>query len=246
MKRDFPEDVFLEEEEEEKVDKKKLARVVDELEKIWLRDNLPEVFITNVLKFLTIYELEKLYKMQSKEMKAWWDTYNVWYEICRTEMKTEFRAIEASILKSLPENYVLNYKWLLFVWECYAAITKKNSDIRKILITIARPKIGGDKTMIGEFYIFFKNDEIIIQPNSEKSNFMFSYYAGSLKIPMNACRPFRFSNHIFMSSFSKDVFFKMIYAFFVGHGYFLKRTDIKTNDTTHYNYPYIRNKIEDK
>lgn len=119
----------------------KMQKIAKLLELSALKDEYPTVFINSVLKYLTIYELQNLYQSLSNDMRQWWDANDVWRQLCVINMKEEVQTYESYVTHLLydiitKERRKLQYKWLLFLWDCVTALTKENTDITVIKFLI--------------------------------------------------------------------------------------------------------------
>ena len=234
LKMEPPEDF---EGEAAEPDTKKLKAIAEEFE-AWFLTEHPELFITRVLKFLTIYELDALYKLLSKQLRQWWDVNNVWFEICRTEMKGEFRKFESYVVHLVPKGEVLNYKWLLFAWECYAAA--KNDFTRRFEV------FHRDEGYIFLFEVlknfqFYVNDDNILYVRAVQDERQYyeherGRFAHFLRLAGN--------RYIFYGSFRDDrLFFRFVYVVF-REGFYIKRKDLDEHgDPLDNYYPKIRSEL---
>lgn len=219
---------------------KKLKPVVEELENIikrqdvLVRKDAPDAFI-NILKFLNIYELEKIYKMLSMDMRHWWIERNVWKSLCIMKMGQEtFDEIISYISYILydvrtHQTSEWNYKWVLIAWEFYSALRKVD-----YMVLIQKNPIG-DFTSSGPLLrvkLFLKNEEVFIEASDEIEpyNTMFFMYlmgnikadtsklTGELGMPGRPKRVFTFSG--------KHIYYPYIYLV-LKNEYYLKREDFR-------------------
>jgi hypothetical protein len=226
-------------------DTKKLKVIVDELSFSIFKDEYATLFINKILKFLTIYELQKVYKMLSKDMKTWWDIHDVWRQLCIINMKEHFKPIldtlSVYILYDVKKRREIscNYKWLLIIWEIYSALTKPNNNLREINIRCKASSdfIPGPGYVPFILNIYFGEGIICIENFYAQNKSKFLYFIGAAHVKYNHLR----LDGTKAIVIGEHGFFSLMY-FLLNAGYYLQRTDHKKLGAN-LNYPSIRHNI---
>ena len=246
---DVPEEEFEGELEMEgaEPDTKKLRAIIQELTFTVFKDKYATLFINSILKFLSVYDLQKLHSMLSRDMKQWWNEREVWRQLCIINMKNgEFESImEMFRVRHVLEEVgtgrqmALNYKWLLIIWDCYAALT--GSNIEKMWITMSKKVRERRRPQIRMVIELSMREGILISKCTIKElNPFFTYYVGISGVPFADVSIYDEKLYFVRG---KDAYFALMYRF-MQHRLYFKRQDFLKNNAGSTTYPYIRQNIK--
>jgi hypothetical protein len=245
---DVPEEEF--EMEGAEPDTKKLRVIIEELTFTIFKDQYATLFINSILKFLSVYDLQKLHSMLSSDMKQWWNRRKVWRQLCIINMKNgEFESImEMFRVRHVLEEVgtgqpmTLNYKWLLIIWEIYAALTAPGgSNIEKMWITMSKKVRERRHPQIMMAVELSMREGILISKCVTKElNPFFTYFVGISGIPSSHLSKTDDKLHFVRG---RDAYFALMYRFMQYRLYF-KRQDFLKNNAGSTTYRYIRQNIK--
>lgn len=241
MKRDASVDI-------QDTDPNKIQRVAELLTLSVFKNEYPTVFINKILKFLTMYDLQNLYQRLNNEMKQWWDTNDVWRQLCVINMGSRFKETKNYVIHTIPRSKNLNYKWLLFAWEWLNYFYERFTDREhSVIFDIWLPNLENDmddRMLVSFKIILSKMSHIRVESLAGVGpDFAyFSYFVGAAKIPLRrAARLYGEDDNL--KSYFKGTknYFRFVYNIFAT-GHYIKMHRDSAEEVVQW-FPAIKNKM---